>query len=226
MTGMAGSRRLPRLSRGQRTICNFFIFFLALALWWALPRIPLWMVEREIRTAAEAQGVPEGDVRVLWTGSVPCESGDGGHLPFYPNGLPLVLAQGGGRLWMGYLTTYEGDTHLGGVRSCPEPEGPALIYLVEPGNGGLLPDDPLVGAWAAAVQLEPTAAVVRLALPQGSGYQVSEEKKAGDAVILFPIPKQVLESGQGAALPYVLEQTDQEGALLETVSGTLTAPWR
>lgn len=223
---MAGSRRLPRLSRGQRTVRNFIIFFLALALWWALPRIPLWMVEREIRTAAEAQGVPEGDVRVLWAGSVPCESGDGGHLPFYPNGLPLVLAQGGGRLWMGYLTTYEGDTHLGGVRNCPEPEGPALIYLVEPGNGGLLPDDPLVGAWAAAVQLEPTAAVVRLALPQGSGYQVSEEKKAGDAVILFPIPKQVLESGQGAALPYVLEQTDRGGALLETVSGTLTALWR
>jgi hypothetical protein len=223
---MAGSRRLPRLSRGQRTIRNFFIFFLALALWWALPRIPLWMVEREIRTVAEAQGVSEGNVRVLWAGSVPCESGDGGHLPFYPNGLPLVLAQGGGRLWMGYLTTYEGDTHLGGVRSCPEPEGPALIYLVEPRNGGLLPDDPLVGAWAAAVQLEHTAAAVRLALPQGSGYQISEEKKAGDAVILFPIPKQVLESGQGAALPYVLEQTDQEGTLLETVSGTLTAPWR
>ena len=76
------------------------------------------------------------------------------------------------------------------------------------------------------MQLEHTAAAVRLALPQGSGYQISEEKKAGDAVILFPIPKQVLESGQGAALPYVLEQTDQEGTLLETVSGTLTAPWR
>ena len=75
------------------------------------------MVEREIHTAAEVQGVSEGDVRVLWAGPVPCESGDGGHLPFYPDSLPLVLAQGGGRLWMGYLTTYEGDTHLGGGRS-------------------------------------------------------------------------------------------------------------
>lgn len=63
-------------------------------------------------------------------------------------------------------------------------------------------------------------------LPQGTGCHVSEEKKAGDAVILFPIPKQVVESGKEAALPYVLEQTDQEGALLETVSGTLTALWR
>ena len=50
---MAGSRRLPRLSRGQRTGRNFIIFFLALALWWALPRTPLWMVAEELAAHLE-----------------------------------------------------------------------------------------------------------------------------------------------------------------------------
>ena len=41
------------MSRGQRTVRNFIIFFLALALWWALPRMPLWMVAEELAAHLE-----------------------------------------------------------------------------------------------------------------------------------------------------------------------------
>ena len=141
-----------RLTRGQRTVRNVVIFLLAVAVWVALPKIPLWIIEGQIRAEARRAGVER--IEVLWAGAIACESGDGGHFPLYEYSLPMVLARGGGRLWRGYLTTYEGDAHFGGVSSCPEPQGPALVYLAEPGNGGIIPENPLIGAWMAAMERE------------------------------------------------------------------------
>ena len=111
---------------------------------------------------------------MLWAGAINCESADGGHFPLYEDSLPMVLAQGGGRLWRGYLTTYEGDAHFSGVSRCPAPQGPALVYLAEPGNGGIIPENPLIGAWMAAVELPGEAAAVKSILDfRGGGLSLS-----------------------------------------------------
>lgn len=215
-----------RLTRGQRTIRNVAIFLLAVAVWVALPKIPLWIIEGQIRAEARKDGVEQ--IEVLWAGAINCESADGGHFPLYEYSLPMVLAQGGGRLWRGYLTTYEGDAHFSGVSSCPAPQGPALVYLAEPGNGGIIPENPLIGAWMAAVELPGEATAVKAILDfRGGGLSYDTSgRKPGDQVILTTIPRQVVEVNGGSDFPYILELLDSEGTVLEQVRGSLTDQWR
>ena len=215
-----------RLTRGQRTVRNVVIFLLAVAVWVALPKIPLWIIEGQIRAEARRDGVER--IEVLWAGAIACESGDGGHFPLYEYSLPMVLARGGGRLWRGYLTTYEGDAHFGGVSSCPEPQGPALVYLAEPGNGGIIPENPLIGAWMAAVDVPEEAAAVKSILDfRGGGLSyVTSDRESDDRVILTTIPRQVTEGNGGSDFPYILELLDSEGTVLEQVRGSLTDQWR
>lgn len=215
-----------RLTRGQRTVRNVVIFLLAVAVWVALPKIPLWIIEGQIRAEARRDGVER--IEVLWAGAIACEFGDGGHFPLYEYSLPMVLARGGGRLWRGYLTTYEGDAHFGGVSSCPEPQGPALVYLAEPGNGGIIPENPLIGAWMAAVDLPEEAAAVKSILDfRGGGLSYgTSDRESDDRVILTTIPRQVTEVNGGSDFPYILELLDSEGAVLEQVRGSLTDQWR
>lgn len=68
-----------RLTRGQRTVRNVVIFLLAVAVWVALPKIPLWIIEGQIRAEARRAGVER--IEVLWAGAIACESGDGGLSP-------------------------------------------------------------------------------------------------------------------------------------------------
>lgn len=61
--GTAMKKSAFRLTRGQRTVRNVVIFLLAVAVWVALPKIPLWIIEGQIR--AEAGGME-------WSGSRCC----------------------------------------------------------------------------------------------------------------------------------------------------------
>ena len=215
-----------RLTRGQKTVRNVAIFLVAVAIWTALPKIPLWIIEKQIRAEARRDGVER--IEVLWAGAIACESGDGGHFPLYGNSLPMVLARGGGRLWRGYLTTYEGDTHFGGVSCCPEPRGPALVYLAEPGNGGIIPENPLIGAWMAAVDLPEEVTAVKSILDfRGGGLSYgTSDRESGSRVILTTIPRQVVEMNGGTDFPYILERLNSEGTVLGQVRGSLTDQWR
>lgn len=188
--GTAMKKSAFRLTRGQRTVRNVVIFLLAVAVWAALPKIPLWIIEGQIRAEARRDGVER--IEVLWAGAIACESGDGG------------------------------------VSSCPEPQGPALVYLAEPGNGGIIPENPLIGAWMAAVDLPEEAAAVKSILDfRGGGLSYgTSDRESDDRVILTTIPRQVTEVNGGSDFPYILELLDSEGTVLGQVRGSLTDQWR
>lgn len=196
--------------------------------------MPLWLVESEIRSVLTEQGVPKEQIQVLWAGDIKCKPASGGEIPFYKDSLPMVLVRGGGRLWRGCMSIYENDIHVAGVSSCPEPEGTALIYLEEPWNGWIIPENPLIGAWTAVVNLdeEIISAEVVLELPQGGKCYSTVERRSGDAIIFSTIPKEVLEreclvrNGEMVTLSYTLKLLNHEGMCLEAIRGTLHNQWR
>lgn len=220
-------RKGPSLSRGWKTLRNLGLLALALALCWGLTRVPLWLTRRALEAGAAEQGVEE--TALLWQGNLPVLIEGGGGAPFAgQDTMPVVLAQGGDRVWSCHMGSYEGDIFLSSPASRTLPEGPALLCPLFSGCEAI-PTREGVTALLAAVNLPQGTAAGVLELRTADGQTRTARGEREMEVILFSVPgEEVWGGARCEALsnaPYTLTLLDEAGEVLLETAGRLTVGW-
>lgn len=193
-----------------RTVRNLLLLAAVLALGAALLFTPRWIMEGRLRSAMREDGL-SGRGELLWRGQI----------PFPYGGAYMSVVEEAGRLYVGWLESYESRPYTA-VRRCGLAEGTAVTLTHE---NTYLSGDNRILFQVMALNLPDGAQTGRLAVDLGPEDMRTVEGQREREAILFPVPRR-----EGEQVPreasYTLTLWDESGAEVEQRTGQLECLWR
>lgn len=201
---------MKSFSLGLRTARNLLLLAAVLALGAALLFTPRWIMEGRLRSAMREDGLT-GQGELLWRGQI----------PFPYGGAYMAVLEEAGRLYVGWLESYEARPYTA-VRRCEPAKGTAVTLTHE---NTYLSGDNRILFQVMALNLPEGAQTGRLAVDLGPEDMRTVESQRERGAILFPVPRR-----EGEQVPreasYTLTLWDESGVEVEQTAGQLECLWR
>ena len=223
------------LSLGRRVLFSGLLAGLMVAVLVGTLAFPQWKLHQELRTLMAAHG-ETGTGQLLWQG----------RMKGYTGKYTTLLRRGGGRLYLGWLASYEGRPGIQ-VFSGSLPEEPAVTLLL---NDIYAVTDMPYGRMAWRARGGYACQLIGVSLPEGTaggrlsvtlGPEIVRETEGfwSQGLLIFAPPAQWVEyewglkkdgirpyhTGTLADRPYTLTLWDEEGTVISQTSGTLGSIW-
>ena len=198
------------LSLGLRTARNLVLLAAVLALGAALLFAPRWMMEGRLRELMRMDYLT-GRSEVLWRGQTPFP---------YGGAYMTVLGQNG-RIYAGWLESYEGRPYTI-IRQCEADREPSVTLIQD---STYLSGDNRVLFQVMALNLPEGAQTGRLTVDLGPGDARTVDSQRDRGVMMFPVPRREGEQVPHSA-NYTLTLWDERGAEVERAGGQLESLWR